>query len=147
MKSIPFPRDRLGALFLLLFTSCAGLADNGENISPKVAAPKIPARFVNLADFSGAGDGATLNTESFAEAIAALAEKGGGKLIVPPGIWLTGPVKFRSHTELHLERGALIQFSRDYKLYPLTVIDLKGEQEIDSTSLISGDNSEDAAIT
>lgn len=74
-----------------------------------------------------------------------LAEKGGGKLIVPPGIWLTGPIKFRSHMELYLERGALIQFSRDWKLYPLTVIDLKSEQAVDCTSPISGENLEDVA--
>jgi polygalacturonase len=101
---------------------------------------------VSLADF-GKGDGKTLNTEAFENAIATLAKKGGGKIIVPPGIWLTGPIKFRSHTEINLERGAMIQFSRDYKSYPLTVIDLKGEKEIDSVSPISGENLEDVAIT
>ena len=114
---------------------------------PKVAMPVIPKNVVNLADFGGTGDGQTLNTAAFEKAFAALAGKGGGKLIVPPGIWLTGPVKFRSRTELHLERGALIQFSRDYKLYPLAVIDLKGEKEVDSTSPITGENLEDVAIT
>ena len=114
---------------------------------PNVALPVIPTNVFNLADYGGSRDGKTLNSAAFEKAFAALAEKGGGKLIVPAGIWLTGPVKLRSHTELHLERGALIQFSRDYKLYPLTVIDLKGEQEVDSTSPISGENLEDVAIT
>jgi len=130
----------------LLFTSSASLAVDMHGIAPQPATPKIPANSVSLADF-GNGDGAALNTEAFEKAFAALAEKGGGKLIVPPGIWLTGPVHFRSHTELHLERGALIQFSRDYKLYPLTVIDMKGEKEVDSTSPLSGVNLEDVAIT
>jgi polygalacturonase len=111
-----------------------------------VARPVIPTNMVNMANF-GKGDGLTLNTSAFEKALAALAEKGGGKLVVPPGIWLTGPIKLRSHTELHVERGALIQFSRDYKLYPLTVIDLKGEKEVDSVSPISGKNLEDVAIT
>ena len=108
---------------------------------------RFSQRTVSLSEFGGSGDGQTLNTAAFNKAFAALAEKGGGKLIIPPGIWLTGPVKLRSNINLHLERGALIQFSRDYTLYPLTVIDLKGEKEIDSISPISGENLENVAIT
>ncbi|HEY5346098.1 MAG TPA: glycoside hydrolase family 28 protein [Verrucomicrobiae bacterium] len=111
-----------------------------------MARPVIPTNSLNFADF-GNGDGKTLNTAAFEKAFAALAEKGGGELDVPPGIWLTGPIKLRSHVNLHLERGALIQFSRDYKLYPLAVFDLKGEKEVDSTSPISGQNLENVAIT
>jgi polygalacturonase len=124
----------------------AGLA-HGNVVLPQVAAPLIPPNVVRLSDFGAAGDGMKLNTGAFAAALAALAEKGGGELVVPPGLWLTGPVRLRSHINLHLERGALIQFSRDYKLYPLTVIDLKGEKEVDSTSPISGENLENVAIT
>ncbi len=116
-------------------------------ISPQVAAPVIPKNVTKLTDFGGVGDGQTPNTAAFEKAFAALSEKGGGELVVPPGIWLTGPIKLRSHINLHVERGALIQFSRDYKLYPLMVIDLKGEKEVDSISPISGENLEDVAIT
>ncbi len=146
MNSTSVLRSAVLTLGVLLFTGGTSLADTGENISPKVAAPKIPANTVNLADF-GKGDGKTMNTAAFEKAFAALAEKGGGKLVVPPGLWLTGPIKFRSRTELHVERGALIQFSGDHKLYPLMIIDLKGEKEVDSVSPIFGENLEDVAIT
>ncbi|HSY19419.1 MAG TPA: glycoside hydrolase family 28 protein [Candidatus Acidoferrales bacterium] len=134
------------AVATLLTTGHTSLAADTHGIAPQPAPPKIPANTVSLADF-GTGDGKTLNTEAFEKAFTALAENGGGKLIVPPGIWLTGPVHLRSHTELHLERGALIQFSRDYQLYPLAIIDMKGEKEVDSTSPISAINVEDVAIT
>src|SRR5712671_3270176 len=107
---------------------------------PKVAMPVIPQNVVNLSDFGGSGDGKTLNTAAFEKAFAALAEKGGGELVVPPGIWLTGPMKLRSNINLHLEHGALVKFSGDWRLYPLTVIDMKGEKEVDSVSPISGEN-------
>jgi polygalacturonase len=116
-------------------------------VLPAVKTPAIPAHAVSLADFGGVGDGKTLNTAAFEKAFALLSDKGGGRLNVPPGFWLTGPIKLRSHVELHLERGALVQFSGDWRLYPLTVIDLKGEQEVDSTSPIAGENLEDVAIT
>jgi polygalacturonase len=115
--------------------------------APLVASPIFPENIVNLAGTGGVGDGATLNTAAFEKAFAALSEKGGGKLVVPPGVWLTGPIRFRSHTELHLERGALIKFSGDYKLYPLTVVDMRGEKEVDSISPIFGQDLEGIAIT
>jgi polygalacturonase len=116
-------------------------------IQKRIVVPKCPHRESAVTQFGAVGDGQTLNTDAFEKAFTALAAKGGGKLIVPPGIWLTGPIKLRSHVELHLERGALIQFSRDYKLYPLTVIDMKGEKEVDSVSPVSGQDLEDMAIT
>jgi polygalacturonase len=138
-------RSAIVSVVLALFR----LAASAETppVFPPVALPVIPTTAVTLTDFGGSGDGQKLNTAAFEKAFAALAEKGGGTLRVPPGVWLTGPITFRSHTELHLERGALIQFSRDYKLYPLTVIDLNGEKEIDSVSPISGENLESVAIT
>jgi polygalacturonase len=93
------------------------------------------------------GDGTRLNTDAFAKAIAALSEKGGGALVVPPGLWRTGPIRLRSNINLHLERGAVIRFSGDFQLYPLEVNDMKGEKEVGSTSPISGQNLENVAIT
>ena len=114
---------------------------------PKVKEPAIPHRTVTLTDFGALGDGKTLNTESIAKAISSLAGKGGGKLVFPAGIWLTGPIHLQNNIELHLEAGALIQFSPDFKQYPLAIFDIKGEKEVDSTSPISGQNLENVAIT
>ena len=127
----------LGALFSVA----------GAEMSPVVALPVIPKRVVTLTDFGAVGDGLTLNTAAFARAIAALAEQGGGELVVPPGFWLTGPIQLRSNFELHLERGALVKFSGDCTLYPLVVIDMKGEKEVDSTSPLFGQDLENVVIS
>lgn len=118
-----------------------------DDYSPNVAAPVIPQTTATLTDFGGVGDGVTLNTEAFSKAIASLSDKGGGELIVPPGIWLTGPIRLCSNLNLHLERGALIKFSGDFNLYPLAVFDMKGEKAVDSTSPIFGQDLENVAIT
>lgn len=115
-------------------------------INPDVPLPKIQDHTINFADY-GTPDGNSLNTEAFAKAFAALTNEGGGKLVVPPGIWLTGPIKLPSHTELQVQRGALIQFSRDFNQYPLVVINQKGEKSVVSTSPISAEDASDIAIT
>jgi polygalacturonase len=137
----------LVGITLMATAFVAFFSANGSEASPQVSVPAIPNYTVSLADFSGSGDGSTTNTVAFEKAIATLAEHGGGELVVPPGIWLTGPIKLRSNINLHLERGALIKFSGDFRLYPLTVINLKGEQEVDSVSPFSGENLENVAIT
>ena len=53
------------------------------------------------------------NTAAFARAFAAAERAGGGRIIVPRGVWSSGSIRFRSFCELHLEDGAEIVFSQD----------------------------------
>lgn len=77
----------------------------------------IPDNTVSIADFGGVGDGATLNTEAFRKAISALTKKGGGRLVVPQGVWLTGPIALKDNINLHIERNAIVLFSPDKSLF------------------------------
>lgn len=77
----------------------------------------IPDFTVNVADYGAVADGSALNTQVFEKAVAALNKKGGGHLVVPEGLYLTGPITLKDGIDLHLERGAVILFSPDKKLY------------------------------
>lgn len=114
---------------------------------PRVEAPIFPDRKVNLADFGAIGNGEELCTSAFAKAIDALAEKGGGHLIVPAGVWFTGPIVLKSNIDLHLEKGAIILFSPDVDLYPLVETVFEGLDTRRCQSPISGRNLENVAIT
>lgn len=66
---------------------------------------------VSILEFGAVGDGRTLNTIAFQNAIFYLksfADKGGAQLYVPPGKWLTGSFNLTSHLTLFLEKGAVI---------------------------------------
>ncbi len=114
---------------------------------PLLERPQFPDNQVNLESFGGVPDGVHLNTEAFEKAFTALAAKGGGTLIVPSGIWFTGPIVFRSNINLHLEKGALILFSPDFNLYPLVNTVYEGLDTRRCQSPISGRNLENIAIT
>ena len=91
-----------------------------QNLPTKVAQvsrPQIPANEVSLTEVGGVGDGMTLNTEAFAKGISKLGKLGGGRLTVPQGIWLTGPIQLKDNIELHLEKNAIILMSPDKSLF------------------------------
>ena len=77
----------------------------------------IPDNTVSIADFGGVGDGVAINTEAFRKAISALTKKGGGRLVVPQGVWLTGPIVLKDNIDLHIERNAIVLFSPDKSLF------------------------------
>ena len=83
----------------------------------QVTAVAIPENTVTLTDFGGVGDGVTLNTEAFRKAISALTKKGGGRLVVPQGVWLTGPILLKDNIDLHITRNAIVLFSPDKSLF------------------------------
>ena len=145
----------VSVLALILAASCADAARNGSVAlpdaipfsMPDVAMPSIPANSVSLADFGGVGDGVTLNTEAFAEAMQALVRKGGGRLVVPAGIWFTGPIGIQSNCELHLESNAIIVFSTDQDLYPVIDTNFEGLDVRRCLSPIHAEGAHDIAIT
>ena len=108
----------------------------------QVTSPQIPDRQVKLTEFGAVGDGATLCTEAFAKAIGQLAEQGGGRLVVPEGIWLTGPIELQSNIELHLSQNAVIYLSPDKRLF-MNKLDNRGR----SQSGITAEHCHDIAIT
>ena len=85
----------------------------------KIEAPVFADRNFSILNFGAIGDGHVLNTKAFSSAIKACADAGGGHVIVPLGLWLTGPIELLSNVDLHTERGAIIQFTSDHSLYPI----------------------------
>lgn len=114
---------------------------------PKVSALVFPDRSVNLSDFGAKGDGSSLCTAAFAEAIDNLEKQGGGKLIVSQGVWFTGPIVLKSNINLHLEKGAIILFTPDINQYPLIKTSFEGLDTRRCQSPISGHNLTNVAIT
>ena len=114
---------------------------------PEVKAPQFPDFSVSLKDFGAKGDGIALNTEAFAKAIDALSSKGGGKLVVPAGVWHTGPIVLKSNINLHLEMGAVILFAADESLYPLVKTSFEGLDTRRCQSPLSANGCENIAIT
>ncbi|XP_060174689.1 probable polygalacturonase isoform X1 [Lycium barbarum] len=109
----------------------------------------------SVLDFGAVGDGVTLNTVAFQNAIFYLksfADKGGAQLYVPAGKWLTGSIKLTSHLTLFLEKEAVILGSQDYAHWDIVEALPSYGRGIEAPdgryrSLISGINLTDVVIT
>ena len=114
---------------------------------PKVQQPVFPAYEVNIEKFGAKGDGLFLNTKAINDAIKEVNQRGGGKVIIPEGIWLTGPIELLSNVNLYTEQNALVLFTGDFEAYPIIATSFEGLETRRCQSPISARNAENIAIT
>lgn len=114
---------------------------------PVIKEPTFPDNSVIITDFGAVNDGKTLNTKAITDAIDAIVEKGGGKVIIPRGVWLTGPIIMKSNVNIHAEEGALVIFSPDKDLYPLIETSFEGYNTYRCLSPVYGKDLENIAFT
>lgn len=100
-----------------------------------------------ITDFGAVADGKTMNTAAIDSALSACATAGGGRVVVPPGTYLTGPIQLHSHVDLHLDDGATILFSRRYEDYPLVRVNYEGREAVACRSPLWGDDLRDVSVT
>src|SRR5688572_30069440 len=80
---------------------------------PVIAKTSFKKDSTSIVKFGAKADGVTLNTKSINAAIEAVHKKGGGVVVVPPGVWLTGPLVLKSNVNLCVQRAALLLFTGD----------------------------------
>jgi polygalacturonase len=113
-----------------------------------IQAPAFPARDFLLTDFGGVGDATADNTEAFRAAVAACHSAGGGRVVVPAGDFLTGPIHLKSRVNLHVSAGATVRFSRDPARYlPVVHTRWEGVELMNYSPLVYALDQEDIAVT
>lgn len=120
------------------------LALAGCKSESRPSAPKLPV--FNVRDFGATGDGTNKDTVAFQKALDACAANGGGKVLVPPGIYLIGSIQMGSHTTLMLQKDSVIRGSADMDDYPMTTVRWEGRWEPGHRGLIYGTNADDVVI-
>jgi hypothetical protein len=90
----------------------------------------------NVRNHGAVGDGKALDTAAIQRAIDAAAAAKGGRVRFPPGTYLSGSVRLKSHVRLHLEKGATLLGSTDRSHY----------QRLNFLALVMADNQENIGI-
>ena len=122
--------------------------DAVPGILQRIRPPVFPARDFPITQFGAVPDGAADCSQAFAQAIAACAKAGGGRVVVPEGRFLTGPIHLRSNVNLHVTKGATVLFSTDPQKYtPLVFTRWEGVELMGLSPLIYAFEQENVAVT
>ncbi len=141
-------------LGLLLATSCRKEVGfdritpiNAPFAMPQLQRPIFPNRAFDIRDYGAVADTMVKNTGAFKKAIAACSKAGGGRVLVPKGIWLTGAIHLKSNVNLHLDKDAEIRFSQNPDDYLPVVSRRRGQEFYSYSSFIYARDCENIAVT
>ena len=123
--------------------------DQVPAILARIVPPAFPARDFPITAFGAAPGGEADSKPAMDRAIAACAEAGGGRVVVPAGEWLIrGPIHLKSHVNLHLAEGATVNFSTDPADFePLVHTRFEGTELMNFSPLVYAYGQENIAVT
>jgi len=117
------------------------------NNLPKAQVPVFKKDTFNIIKYGAVPDGITLNSRSINDAILACSAKGGGVVLIPQGLWLTGPIVLKSNVNLHVDRAGMVLFTDDKSQYALVKGNYEGHPAVRNESPVSGTDLVNIAIT
>jgi polygalacturonase len=124
--------------------------DDVPAILARIVAPKFPARDFTITDatFGAVADGKTDATAAIRKAIEACHAAGGGRVVIPAGVFATGAIHLKSNVNLHVSEGATLAFSTDPKAYlPAVFTRWEGMECMGYSPFIYAFEQENIAIT
>lgn len=114
----------------------------------RIKPPVFPKRDFDISQFGATEGGQADCTEAFRRTIAACNKAGGGRVVVPKGVWLTGAIHLKSNVNLHVSEGATIKFSHDTKAYlPLVFTRWEGVELMNYSPFIYAFDQRNIAVT
>ena len=116
-------------------------------ILKRIVPPTFPDRDFVITNYGAAGDGVADCTAAFQQAIAACHQAGGGRVVVPPGKFLTGAIHLLSNVNLHVAKDATILFSTDPKKFLPVVFSRDVAEMMNYSPFIYAFGQENIAIT
>jgi polygalacturonase len=88
-----------------------------DGILKQIQPPVFPAHDFPITRHGAVADGKTDCTQAIRDTIEECSKAGGGRVVVPAGNYLTGPIQLKSNVDLYLAKDATIHFSTDPASY------------------------------
>jgi len=115
-------------------------------VAGRLPAAEPTAKRYDLREFGAVADGQSLVTAALQQAIDRAAQ-GGGTVVVPQGIWITGAIVLKSGVTLELQAGAVLRSSRNRDDIVLpAAADAPGGKPVPAPALIVAEDAQHVAI-
>ena len=125
----------------------AGGWDAFPALLERIQPPRFPERDFEIAKYGAREGGKIDNTEAFRKAIEAASAAGGGRVLVPAGIFLTGAIHLKSGVNLVVAKDATVRFNPDPHLYPMVLTRFEGMECINFSAFVYALDQRNIAIT
>ena len=140
---------------LLCLLACLGVQAKGWNdqqykqIEQSIRVPQFAAKDYLITKYGAKETNtAAKNQKAIQKAIDACSKKGGGRVIVPAGQhFMTAAIALKSGVNLHIEEGAVLEFTFEPELYPIVPTRWEGVDCWNLSPLIYAYQQKDIAIT
>ncbi|MBN8460211.1 MAG: glycoside hydrolase family 88 protein [Verrucomicrobia bacterium] len=119
--------------------------DDLERVLSAIRAPEFSGKEYPITAY-GAKPGADA-ADAIRSAIEACHAAGGGRVVIPAGEWLTGPIHLKSGVNLRVDKGAIVRFSTTSKDYPPVFTRWEGMECMNHSALIYALDQENIAVT
>ena len=120
-----------------------------DDIVNSIIIPSFADRDYLITDFGAINDSTIDNRQSILDAINKCNQDGGGRVIIPQGVWLTnGPIHLKSNVHLFLSDGARLEFGTEPADYlPEVITRFEGTELYNYSPLIYAYQVTNIAIT
>lgn len=149
MNKLHYKMKKVLTCIILLSFPFVAIASNPwrmmKKVEKSITVPSFPNRDFIITNYHNNED--TLYTKAIDDAIIDCSSKGGGRVVVPRGTFLTGAIHLRSNVNLHLEEGAVLLFTINPNCYPVVLTRIEGIDCYNLSPLIYAYNENNIAIT
>jgi polygalacturonase len=122
--------------------------DGMQAVLARIRPPTFPDRAFDIAKYGAVAGAQEDSSGAIGKALDGCAKAGGGRVLVPRGEFLTGPIHLKSNTNLHLEEGAVLKFSTDPKQYlPVVLTRFEGTECMNYSPFLYAFEQNNIAVT
>jgi len=120
-----------------------------RQIEQSIRLPQFPDKAFVITKYGAKpGNTAAKNQKAIQKAIDTCSKKGGGRVVVPAGQhFLTAAIQLKSHVNLVVEEGAVLEFAFEPELYPIVPTRWEGLDCWNLSPLIYAYQQKDVAVT
>ncbi|HTR42350.1 MAG TPA: glycosyl hydrolase family 28-related protein, partial [Pseudomonadales bacterium] len=130
------------SLILLMLTVPACTNVGSDALKPETSSARL-----SVTDYGAVGNGTTLNTKSIQAAIDHLAANGGGTLVLPKGVFLSGALFLKPGVDLYFAKGAVLKGSTNIADFPKMKTRIEGQFVDWIPALVNADHCDHLRIT
>ncbi len=118
-----------------------------KQILTRIKPPTFPKKDFDITKYGAKAGAANDSSDAVAKAIDAANKAGGGRVVVPAGVFLTGAVHLKSNVNLYLAKDATLKVSADSSKYPIVATRFEGMECMNVSPFVYAFGQTNIAIT